>query len=75
MIAVCDDTYVDHQKSANFPFQRASYLPHKYRNLFKPMVIIATDGCILEVTGPYEASKNDSSIMSELRRSDSSKKI
>ncbi|XP_015790323.1 uncharacterized protein LOC107367154 [Tetranychus urticae] len=71
LIVVCDGTYVYHQKSANFPFQRASYSPHKYRNLFKPMVIIATDGYILEVTGPYEASKNDSAIMSELMGYDS----
>uniref|UniRef100_T1KG68 DDE Tnp4 domain-containing protein n=1 Tax=Tetranychus urticae TaxID=32264 RepID=T1KG68_TETUR len=66
MIVICDGTYVYHQKSAHYPFQRASYSPHKFTNLFKPMIFCMPDGWILEVTGPYSANQSDSTIMQDM---------
>uniref|UniRef100_T1L5D7 DDE Tnp4 domain-containing protein n=1 Tax=Tetranychus urticae TaxID=32264 RepID=T1L5D7_TETUR len=48
MICIADGTYIYHQKSFHNSHQRESYSPHKYRHLFKPMMIVAPDGYILE---------------------------
>ncbi|KAF9816543.1 hypothetical protein SFRURICE_010702 [Spodoptera frugiperda] len=61
-IVICDGTYVYVQSSSNYKYQKQTYSLHKYANLVKPFLITCCDGYILECTGPYEATKNDSTI-------------
>ena len=68
MICVADGTYIYHQKSFHHSFQRSSYSPHKYRNLFKPMMIVAPDGYVLDVKGPYSAKTDDATIFKGIIR-------
>lgn len=70
-IVICDGTYVYTQKSSNYLFQKETYSLHKYRNLVKPFLIVCCNGYILDVVGPYSATTNDASIMSDLLRKDS----
>ena len=70
-IAICDGTYVYVQSSSNYKYQKQIYSLHKYTNLVKPFLITCCDGYILECVGPYEATKNDSTIMSDLFRNES----
>lgn len=65
-IIICDGTYLYLQKSANFLFQRDSYSLHKYKNLIKPFLIVCADGYIIEVSGPYAATKSDATIMQNI---------
>ena len=52
-IAVADGTYVYIEKSGDYSFQRRLYSVNKGRPLLKPMMLVATDGYILTVLGPY----------------------
>ena len=63
-IIVLDGTYVYIQKSSDHKLQRKCFSLHKGRPLVKPMVVTATDGYILSVTGPYYAdfANNDAAI-------------
>lgn len=65
-IIICDGTYIYIHKSANFLFQRQSYSLHKFQNLLKPFLIVCTDGYIIDVKGPYAATKTDANIMSSI---------
>ncbi|CAC5386297.1 unnamed protein product [Mytilus coruscus] len=64
-ILVLDGTYIYLQKSPHHHFQKQTYSMHKGRSLVKPMVIVATDGYIPNVLGPYYADghNNDASII------------
>ena len=57
VIAVADGTYIHIEKSDNYSFQRPSYSMHKGRPLVKPMMLVATDGYILSVLGPFLADE------------------
>lgn len=59
-IAVADGTYIYIEKSSNYAFQRRSYSIHKGQPLLKPMMLVATDGYILTVLGPYLADGKNS---------------
>ena len=59
-IAVADGTYIYIEKSGDYAFQRRSYSVHKGRPLVKPMMLVATDGYILTVLGPYLADGKNS---------------
>ena len=59
-IAVADGTYIYIEKSRNYSFQRRSYSVHKGKPLLKPMMLVATDGYILTVLGPYLADGKNS---------------
>ena len=59
-IAVADGTYIYIEKSGDYAFQRRSYSVHKGRPLIKPMMLVATDGYILTVLGPYLADGKNS---------------
>ncbi|XP_033752795.1 uncharacterized protein LOC117336398 [Pecten maximus] len=63
-VFILDGTYLYIQKSANYLFQRQSYSLHKNRSLVKPMMVVASDGYILSVLGPYLADygNNDANI-------------
>lgn len=65
-IIICDGTYIYINKSSNFLFQRLSYSLHKYQNLLKPFLMVSTDGYILDVKGPFAATRTDAQIMSEI---------
>jgi hypothetical protein len=63
-VLILDGTYIYIQKSHDYEFQRLSYSLHKNRPLVKPMMVVASDGYILNVMGPYVADyhNNDASI-------------
>lgn len=71
LIAYIDGTYSYIEKSSNFRVFRQSYSQHKGRHLIKPALIVAPDGYILDIHGPYfsDARNNDAAILrNEFRR-------
>lgn len=62
-IVICDGTYIYIQKSSNYLFQKKTWSLHKYQNLVKPFLMVACDGHIIEVLGPYAATQSDADIM------------
>jgi hypothetical protein len=57
-------TYIYTEKSgADFDFQQLSYSGQKKRNLVKPLLVVATDGHIIDIIGPYTGRCNDASIL------------
>lgn len=65
VIAYIDGTYVYIPKSSNFRSLRQSYSIHKGRHLLKPVLIVAPDGYILDIQGPYfsDSKNNDAAIL------------
>lgn len=53
VIACIDGTYSFIHKSGNFRALPRSYSIHKGRHLIKPVLIVAPDGYILDIQGPY----------------------
>ncbi|XP_067205331.1 uncharacterized protein [Linepithema humile] len=53
VIAYIDGTYSYIPKSSNFRILRQSFCLHKGRHLLKPVLIVAPDGYILDIQGPY----------------------
>ncbi|XP_051176697.1 uncharacterized protein LOC127291551 [Leptopilina boulardi] len=64
-IAIIDGTYVYTQKPTNFQAQRQSYSLHKGDQLVKPALIVAPDGYILDIHGPYfsDSRNNDAAML------------
>lgn len=65
-IVICDGTYIYIQKSSNYLFQKLTWSLHKFQNLVKPFLMVACDGHIIEVLGPYAATQSDADIMKAL---------
>ncbi|XP_018401831.1 PREDICTED: uncharacterized protein LOC108778997 [Cyphomyrmex costatus] len=65
VITCIDGTYMYIQKSSNFRALRQSYCVHKGRHLVKPVLIVAPDGYILDIQGPYfsDSRNNDAAIL------------
>ncbi|XP_043469676.1 uncharacterized protein LOC122503266 [Leptopilina heterotoma] len=65
VIAIIDATYTYIDKSSNFRSLRQSYCVHKGQHLVKPYMIVAPDGYILAIQGPYfsDSRNNDASIL------------
>ncbi|XP_018394741.1 PREDICTED: uncharacterized protein LOC108773430 [Cyphomyrmex costatus] len=65
VIGITDATYAYMPKSTNFRALRQSYSVHKGRHLVKPVLIVAPDGWILHIQGPYfsDHSNNDAAIL------------
>lgn len=64
VIVVVDGTYSYIPKSSNFQSLRQSFCLHKGRHLVKPALLVAPDGYILEIQGPYFSdSKNNDAAM------------
>lgn len=65
VIAVVDGTYSYIDKSSNFRALRQSFCLHKGRHLVKPALLVAPDGYILTVQGPYfsDSRNNDAQIL------------
>lgn len=64
-IVCIDGTYSYIPKSSNFRVLRQSYCVHKGRHLLKPVLVVGTDGYILDVHGPYfsDSRNNDANIL------------
>ncbi|CAF1575933.1 unnamed protein product [Didymodactylos carnosus] len=62
---IMDGTYIYCQKFANNKVQKALYSNHKKRHLVKPMLIVASDGYILSILGPFmvDGKNNAASII------------
>ncbi|CAH2087420.1 unnamed protein product [Euphydryas editha] len=71
-IVIFDGTYIYLQNSSNYMFQKQTYSLHKYRNLIKPFLLVAPDGHIIDVFGPYPATQSDSDIMTSLFQNENS---
>ena len=65
VIAYIDGTYCYIEKSSNFQALRQSYCLHKGRHLVKPALIVAPDGYILDIHGPYfsDGRNNDAAML------------
>lgn len=70
-ITYVDGTYAHIEKSRNFETRvlRQSYCVHKGRHLIKPILVVASDGYILEVyiQGPYfsDSRNNDAALLQD----------
>lgn len=64
-IAYIDGTYSYVPKSNNFRVLRQSYCVHKGRHLVKPALVVAPDGYILAIQGPYfsDSRNNDAEML------------
>lgn len=60
---IYDGTYIRHGKSSKNLYQRKSYSGQKKTSLCKPFTICTTTGYIVDVLGPFIATKNDAEIM------------
>ncbi|XP_035701232.1 uncharacterized protein LOC118433416 [Folsomia candida] len=70
-ILCIDGTYIEIATSSNFRIARQSYCMHKSYHLVKPIMIVAPDGYIFDVHGPYfsDSKNNDAKILiDELQR-------
>lgn len=65
VIVLCDATYAYVNKSSNFKALRQSYSMHKGRHLLKPTLLVAPNGYILDILGPYfsDSQNNDAAIL------------
>lgn len=65
VIVIWDGTYAYIHTSSNFRVLRQSYSIHKGRHLLKPTLILAPDGYILSILGPYfsDSYNNDAIIL------------
>lgn len=65
VIVYNDCTYLYIEKSACFKALRQSFCVHKNRHLLKPSMLVAPDGYILDIQGPYfsNAINNDARIL------------
>ena len=64
-ITYIDGTYSYCHKSNNFRVLRQSFCRHKGRHLIKPALLVASDGYILDIHGPYfsDAQNNDAAML------------
>lgn len=64
-IVIIDGTYAYIEKSSNFRELRQTYCVHKHEHLVKPIMMVAPDGYILSIQGPYfsDFQNNDARIL------------
>lgn len=64
-ITYVDGTYTYCHKSSNFQALRQSFCRHKGRHLVKPALMVAPDGYILDIHGPYfsDGQNNDAAML------------
>lgn len=65
VITYVDGTYAYIEKSRNFRMLRQSYCVHKGHHLIKPVLVVAPDGYILDIQGPYfsDSRNNDAALL------------
>lgn len=66
VVVTFDATYVFTIKSSNFDFQKSTYSKQFKRNLVKFMLCVSTNGLIAAAYGPFDARKNDATILNEI---------
>lgn len=66
VVLTIDATYVFTIKSSNYSYQKKSFSVQFGRNLIKFMLFVSTNGFIAAVYGPFEAKKNDATILNEI---------
>jgi hypothetical protein len=66
-IIYVDGTYLKIPKSSNFRSLPQSYCLHKGYHLLKPALVVAPDGYILDVDGPYfsDSRNNDAAMLQD----------
>lgn len=66
-IIIVDGTYMYIPKSSNYRFLRQTFCVHKGRHLVKPIMLVAPDGYIIAVHGPYfaDGQNNDASCLKD----------
>lgn len=62
-VTIFDGTYVYTCNTSNYSHQRKIYSSQKRRHLFKIMKVVAVDGTIIDVFGPFAATINDANII------------
>jgi len=64
-IVAVDGTYTKVEKSSNFRVLHQTYCKHKGYHLLKPALLVAPDGYILAIYGPYfsDARNNDAAML------------
>uniref|UniRef100_A0ABD2W2Z6 SWIM-type domain-containing protein n=1 Tax=Trichogramma kaykai TaxID=54128 RepID=A0ABD2W2Z6_9HYME len=64
-ILYVDGTYTYCHKSTNFRSLRQTFCRHKSQHLVKPALVVAPDGYILDIQGPYfsDAPNNDAAML------------
>lgn len=69
-ITVIDGTYINIQKSCNYKIQSKTWSMHKHTNLVKAMMVVAPNGNILAVEGPYFANSanSDANILKSMTK-------
>lgn len=65
-VTIWDGTYIYTCNTSNHTHQRKIFSGQKHRHLFKIMKIVATDGTIIDVFGPFEATINDANILKKI---------
>lgn len=65
-VITIDATYVFTIKSSNYAFQKKTYSGQFLRNLVKFMLFVCTNGFIAASYGPFDATKNDATILGEI---------
>lgn len=66
VVVTWDATYVYTIKSSNYTFQKQTYSGQMGRNLVKFMLCVTTTGLIAAAYGPFDATKNDATILEEI---------
>jgi len=66
-ISYIDGTYLEVEKSSNFQGLRQTFNVHKGYHLLKPILVVAPDGFILTVLGPYfgDGRNNDAATLQD----------
>lgn len=65
VIAYMDGTYAFTEKNSNHRVLRQTFSSHKTSHLIKPVLVVAPNGYILQIQGPYfsDSRNNDASIL------------
>ena len=70
LVIIADGTYCKIEKSKNNDFQYHTYSVQKTASLFKPFILCCADGYIIDCYGPFQATKNDSTILNYILETD-----
>ena len=71
LVLIADGTYLYCEKSENSDTQRRLYSGQKKCHLIKPFVIVAENGVIIGIYGPFSATTNDAKILEIILKDDS----
>lgn len=69
VLTVWDGGYIYLQKSSNNSFQMKTF-GFKKRHYLKPMLVVTTNGLIIDAFGPFAASDSDSKIFNDIMSSE-----